>query len=384
MWGCLSSVPLAAGLRLGNGTANVAAIEGKNRVNSSEIVIIGSGSLAAKVANSLSQFSAGPLRVAVVGRSKEKVGRIALLGNARGRAVGGRVEFVPYEMARFNAKTFRRMFGALKPKVVFHAASVQSPWEGAQEQNAWTRLIATAGFGVTLPLQLALAVEVCRAAEEHKAAIINASYPDCVNVVLDRLGMRVTCGIGNSAIVEAFCRSSKEGKGKDVRVVGHHGHLGVWLQGKLAVSQPRVWVKGKEIASQRIRPKFGSIGEELNEVTSATAVAIILSLVTGATLEISTPGVGGLPGGYPFVLKNGKFRMRLPGDIRLEEAIAHNRTGERQDGLELGTGVKFVDKAEQVLGTARFEYEQGFDFVEWKAAYEKMLLLRQRLRAIKD
>jgi len=184
--------------------------------------------------------------------------------------------------------------------------------------------------------------------------------------------------------VEAFCRSHKLGRGKDVRVVGHHGHLGGWLEGKRSGSQPRIWIKEKERQSYRFRPDSGSVGEELNEVTSLTAVAVMMSLLTGERLNVSVPGVGGLPGGYPFVLRKRKFEMRLPPGIGLGEAIAHNQTGERLDGLELGAGVKFAGKAARALEAAGFEYAQGFDFSEWKDVHDKMLHLRQRLRATNE
>lgn len=350
-------------------------------MSDADIVIIGSGSLAAKVTYALSQLSKARLQIAVVGRSKRKVARMALLANARASAFGGRTNFVPVELTQFKAQAFERIFRLLKPKVIFQAASIQSPWEAAQGKTAWTKLIASAGFGVTLPLQLALAVEVSRGATDSRAAIINASYPDCVNVVLNRLGIRTSCGIGNSAIVEAFCRSHELGKGKDVRVVGHHGHLGGWLKGKRSSSQPRVWVKQKEKESYRFRPDFGSVGEELNEVTSSTAVAVMMSFLTGERLNVSVPGVAGLPGGYPFVLKGGRFKLRLPPGIDLEEAVAHNQAGEKLDGLELGACTKFVGKAALTLEAAGFEYSQGFDFAEWKAVHDRMLHLRQRLRA---
>jgi hypothetical protein len=349
-------------------------------VSDADIVIIGSGSLATKVIYALTQLSAGRLQIAVIGRSKSKVARVTLLANARASAFGRRTNFVSVELIQFKAQAFERLFRSLKPKVIFQATSIQSPWEAAQGQTAWTKLIASAGFGITLPLQLQLAVEVSRGATDGKAAIINASYPDCVNVVLNRLGIRTTCGIGNSAIVEAFCRSHQLGKGNDVRVVGHHGHLGEWLKGKQSSSQPRVWVKEKEEESHRFRPDFGAVGEELNEVTSSTAVTVMTSLLTGERINVSVPGVAGLPGGYPFILKDGKFKMRLPPGIDLEGAVAHNQTGERLDGLELGAGVKFVSKAPRALEAAGFEYARGFDFAEWEAVHDRMLHLRQRLR----
>lgn len=353
-------------------------------MKSADIVIVGSGSLAGGVVNGLSQISGGALRIAVIGRSMAKVSQLTLIANARAAMFGTSATFVPIELVQFKALAFSRTVRSLKPKVIFHVASLQSPWEGAAGQNGWTKLLASAGFGITLPLQLALIAEISRGAGDSEASIINASYPDAVNVALHRLGLRITCGIGNSAIVEAFCRSHAEGRKGDVRVVGHHGHFGGWLKGKRVGSRPRVWVKGREMESYTLRPKLGSIGDELNNVTAATAVPVILSLLTGGTLHTSIPGVAGLPGGYPFLLKRGKFTLRLPSGITSAEAIAVNKGGERLDGLDLDAGVKFVGKAGRSLTSAGFEFAQGFDIAEWPIVRDKMMLLRDRLRLVKD
>src|SRR5205814_6096000 len=289
------------------------------------------------------------------GRSADKVSRLALIANARAASFGTAATFFALGIPEFKAASFSRVLRSLRPKVILLVASLQSPWERSQGENVWTRLIAEGGFGITLPLQLKLAAELSRGAADAEAAILNACYPDCVNVVLDRLGLRTTCGIGNSAIVEAFCRSRDDLGSHDIRVVGHHGHLSAWLNGKKSQIQPRIWVKDKERDSLRLRPAFGSIGEELNYVTASTASRVMMSLLTGGTLRMSVPGVAGLPGGYPFVLKRRKFTMHLPPGISAEEAIAHNQTGERLDGLELGSvGVRFVGRSRGLLTRAGF------------------------------
>lgn len=347
-----------------------------------DIVIIGSGSLASGVVNALSHVSKDSLRIAIIGRSRKKVSEMALIANARAASLGASTSFLPVGIPEFKALSVARALRSLMPRVILHAASLQSPWEGAKGQSAWTKLIATGGFGITLPLQLALAAEISRGAADTEAAIVNACYPDCVNVILHRLGLRTTCGIGNAAIVEAFCRSHAKTGSSDVRVVGHHGHLGVWLKGRSSRSQPRVWVKNREIESLRFCPRLGSIGEKLNTVTSATAISVMMSLLTGETLRASTPGVAGLPGGYPFVLKRGIFTLRLPSGITSAEAIAHNRSGERLDGLDLGSGAKFVGNARRSLTSAAFEYAQGFDLAEWPSVCRRLIVLRDRLRLL--
>jgi hypothetical protein len=348
-------------------------------MQTAEIVIVGSGSLAAGVVNALSQVSSLRLGVAVLGRSQGKVSRLVDIANARAAMFGTAVRFEGQEVREFRAAAFSRVFRSLKPKIIFQTASLQSPWDAGEGENGWTKLVASGGFGITLPLQMALAAEVSQGAEDSDAAVVNASYPDCVNVALHRLGLRVACGIGNAAIVEAFCRA-QAGANRDVRVVGHHGHLAPWLTGKRAERKPRVWVKGREIDAPRYVPKLGRIDEELNDVTSSTAFAVLMGLLTGATLHISIPGIRGLPGGYPLRVRRGKFDLRLPPGITVEQAIAHNKTGERSDGLELGEGAKFVGKAREALRSTGFEDWEGFEFAEWAGVRDRMMALKERLR----
>jgi hypothetical protein len=346
----------------------------------SDIVIIGSGSLATGTAHALSQTTKTRLRIAIIGRSEAKVARTSVIANARAACFGTSVTFSSLGMPEFSASSFSRALRQLKPKVILLAASLQSPWEAAAGQTAWTKLLTEGGFGITLPLQLALAAELSRGAADSSAAIVNACYPDCVNVVLHRLGLRVTCGLGNAAIVESFCRAQVGAKGQDVKVIGHHGHLRAWLTGEASPSVPRVWVKRRERDSRRLSPNVSSIDEELNTVTSSTAARVLTSLLTREALHISIPGVAGLPGGYPFLLRDGKFALKLPPGITTVEAIAHNKTGERLDGLDVDSSVKFVGRAHNSLAAAGYEYAPGFDLADWRSARDKMILLRERLR----
>jgi hypothetical protein len=363
------------------------------QLKTADIVIVGSGSLAQGIVYALSQIARDSMRIAIIGRSAAKISRIALIANARAATFRVPVTFFPLAIRDFKALAFSRAFRSLKPKVILLVASLQSPWENSQGQNAWTNLITNGGFGITLPLQLALAAELSRGAADSQVAIVNACYPDCVNVVLHRMRFRATCGIGNAAIVEAFCSSrdsmgqdgmGRGGKGTgDVKVVAHHGQLSAWLKGKASESQPRVWVKDREKSSLRLCPNFGPVGDDLNGVTAATATPVLLSLLTGETLHTSIPGVAGMPGGYPFLLKRGKFVLQLPPSITTDQAIAHNKRGERLDGLDLESDAKFTGKARRGLAEAHFEYAEGFDLVEWPKVCNKLIALRERLRKIK-
>ena len=115
-----------------------------------DILIVGTGSLATGTVNALSQLSMGKIRVGIIGRSKAKASQLAQIANARAAIFKSPTRFEAPEISQFKALAFSRIVRSLKPKVIFQAASLQSPWEAGQGENGWTKLVATAGFGVTL------------------------------------------------------------------------------------------------------------------------------------------------------------------------------------------------------------------------------------------
>jgi len=100
-------------------------------------------------------------------------------------------------------------------------------------------------------------------------------------------------------------------------------------------------------------------------------------------MRASIPGVGGLPAGYPFLLQQGKFQMQFPRGVSLREAIAHNQAGERLDGLELSSSVKFVGEVRHQIAERHHSFANGFAFPDWEKAPEDRLRLRDRLRRLR-
>jgi hypothetical protein len=114
-----------------------------------------------------------------------------------------------------------------RPTVTIVTASEQSPWELADESNAWAQLVKRGGFGQTLPVNASLASQVFRAANatEPRPFFINACYPDAVNSLLAALGPSDRLiGVGNAAIIESLYRAASR-HANTVRVVAHHRHL---------------------------------------------------------------------------------------------------------------------------------------------------------------
>ena len=116
---------------------------------------------------------------------------------------------------------------AVAPKVVVQAASFQAGSVISNQGNAWTRLVAEGGLSATAVLQAPLSVAVARAvkAARPQAHFINCCFADVVNPLIAALGLPITCGVGNVAILaNAFAGALGLGPGR-LKVLAHYQNL---------------------------------------------------------------------------------------------------------------------------------------------------------------
>jgi hypothetical protein len=162
-----------------------------------------------------------PLRVLIVGRSRDDVEEVASVAQGRAGATGQPHVFDTITAKWADGSIAGDILHTHRPTVTVVTASEQSPWELADEANAWAQLVKRGGFGLTLPFNASLASEVFRAATatEPRPFFINACYPDAVNSLLAALGPSDRLiGVGNAAIIESLYRAAS-GHHKAVRVV---------------------------------------------------------------------------------------------------------------------------------------------------------------------
>jgi hypothetical protein len=232
-----------------------------------------------------------------------------------------------------------RTIRELRPKVIAHTASLQSPW-ALDGSDAWCALIQRVGFGFTLPLQAVLALKVARAIAEESPAtsLVNACYPDAVNTVLLANGLPVTGGLGNVAILayllwDALEESIKEGK--QLRMIGHHAHLAAFIDGREVEPALKSWldeVPIDDIAENWFRNAH--LQRNLNSVAGSAAVPMLFALSgRGPVWRGHSPGPMGLPGGYPVIVRAGGIEVDLPSEITLKEAKALNTKAGLADGV---------------------------------------------------
>jgi hypothetical protein len=281
-----------------------------------------------------------------------------------------------------------------RPDVVVQCASLLSPWALGHRDDPVARAIRAAGLAVALPMQLPVIHATMRAARAvgFTRPIANLSFPDLTNVVLGRIGLAPTVGLGNASMMALRARAAlRAERGADaslplVRVVGHHAQL-----------FPVMAAQEPSDPAHRVRVFVGEDGERrdalayvgyplprgsvLNEVTAPAALEAILALLPGAApSRLSVPAPLGLPGGFPVRIAGGTVELDLPVGQPLDEAVRFNELMGRGDGIEsiAGDGTVTVT-AEAVAALA--------DVAPWLAeplAPDEATERAGRLRALLD
>lgn len=276
-----------------------------------------------------------------------------------------------------------RLLSSIQPDVVVNCASYYSPWEDIHQPSSWTKLLRSAGFGFTLPLQAAFAVKFAKAVAEHSrpALFINGCYPDAVNPLLRALDLPVFCGIGNIALLAATLRSSLALLPQQhLQVIAHHLHL---YTPKPGVDEAQAWVDGKRcqnvgslLVSQRT-----SGGLEVNKVIGCTAAVLLRDIIDGRDVETHVPGPFGLPGGYPVRITGTRMELDLPPDLSEQKAIAWNEKIAVADGVKiLPSGyVEFGESTKHAVRQYLPQIPDGFHASEIDKVTRSMLELRARL-----
>jgi len=352
-----------------------------------DILIIGSGYFAEIMANDLAATAPSPVAVAIAGRNAERVKWLETAGNARSAIYGSRTRFTGLCVELGASEDVAGLLDRLAPSVVVHAASLQSPWSVDSAGSEWSRLVNEAGFGITIAFHATLPLRTAQAiaASGTGAAMVNTCYPDGVNPLLKAAGMPIACGVGNIAIFSSVIAGTLpfEERGQ-LRVLAHHNHLVDWRRpGAERSGVPvRAWIGEQEMSG--VQDRFRGIRlpfRDLNVVSGASAVPVLLALAGGGELRTHVPGPAGLPGGYPVRISGGRIALDLPAAISQEEAVAWNGQFTDADGVAVGADgwVRYSPRARQALGRYSKDLAEGFPVSELDAARDALNELRSRL-----
>lgn len=309
-----------------------------------DIVILGSGSLARSVCYSLAIASPQESVVTVVSRTLSSSAEVCYIADVRAALGRTPVKFRPLSLERYSTDSISSILQQTRPLLVLNCASYQSPWEKLQSPSAWTTLMSRAGFGITLPLQAAVAIEASSAVARMASPplFLNACFPDAVNPLLKALGLPVFCGVGNVALVAASLQESlrPDGEGR-LQVLGHHWHLHTPAND---ADDALAWLDGIPVhgVGSLLRRQRAATRSELNLVNGLATALLLAGIVTGREMRTSLPGPLGLPGGYPVRVHRGAIELDLPERISQSQALSLNNQWAERDGVRIEQGGKVV------------------------------------------
>jgi hypothetical protein len=250
-------------------------------------------------------------------------------------------------------------------------------------------MVAKAGLSLTAVFQARLSVLMSRAvaAAAPDALFINACYPDVANGIIAALGLPITCGIGNVAILANAFAGLLGDAAHDLRVVAQYRTIAPYRlppERRAGVAPPpRVWLGGRELDD--VADRFAAVQltpEPVIDISGAAAVPLLLAIAAGAVWRGHVPGPGGRPGGYPVRFDGKALSLDLPPGLSEAEAVAWNGAFEARSGLIIEDArARYTGVVEEVLRGASPDLARGFAMRDMDVHYGALHVLRAKLLA---
>jgi hypothetical protein len=352
-----------------------------------DILILGSGSLARSICYSLATFCATESVVTVVSRTSSSSSEVCYVAAVRAALNDTPVTFRALSLEHYSAESISSILRQARPGIVLNCASYQSPWEKTHSPSAWTALMARSGFGITLPLQAAVAIETSSAIARLNSPplFLNACFPDAVNPLLKALGLPIFCGVGNVALLAASLQESlRPGSEGRLQVVGHHWHL---YTPDTEDDEALAWLDGMRIrgVGSLLRRQRAAARSELNFVNGHVTALLLAGLAAGREMRASLPGPLGLPGGYPVRIQGRTIELDLPTDMPQSQALALNSQWAERDGVhvERDGKVTFSERGSHEIGSELPGFVRTVPASDIPDICSRLLELRSRLRLMK-
>jgi hypothetical protein len=354
-----------------------------------DILILGTGPFAQRIACDLAAAATMPTRVAIAGRNAFRLAWILTAARARAEMFARPVAIAGRELDLAEDGRVADLLVSLAPAVIVQAASLQPASVIAGTSNAWARLVAGGGLSATAVFQAMLTSRVAGAAAQVLPAgnLINCCFPDVTNGIVAAMGLRVTCGIGNIAILAHAFGGLLEGTPKPkLQMLCHYQNIAAWRgpPSQRSGRGPRVWLDGVEISD--VYPRFAAVQltpEPVIDISGASGVTLMLAMAHGLGWSGHVPGPQGLPGGYPVAFKAGRLDLDLPVGINRETAVAWNAAFEAENGLVVGADgrARYTGRLHDALLAENPDIAAGFHVDDLENAWQTMSALRERMLA---
>jgi hypothetical protein len=354
---------------------------------SADILVFGTGNFAARMVFDVAATALAPVSVAIAGRRPERLAWLRTAGHARAAMFGRPVTIGTVKADLSSPDAAADVIAKLEPRVIVQAASVQAGSVISRQDDAWSRLVAEGGLSATAVFQALLTARVARGLQQTGlgADLVNCCYADVVNGLIAALGLPITCGVGNVAILAtAFAGELGLAKYRQLKVLAHYQTIGPWRRPpeQRHGPVPRVWVDGLEVRD--VLAAFAGVQltpEPVIDISGASGVPLLQAMAAGADWSGHVPGPCGLPGGYPAALTNGELDLDLPAGLGREEAIRWNARFEEEHGLVVGPDgrARYTGSLREKLRVHSPELAEGFAVTDLDSVYREMEALRARL-----
>ena len=357
--------------------------------NTCDILIFGTGSFAQRIACDLAATAAAPTRLTIAGRNGLRLDWIATAARARAHMFARPVEITSRRIDLAAPDAAGELLADCRPAVILQAASFQSGSVISASGNAWTRLVAEGGLSATAVFQSVLSARIARAVAQAspQSQFINCCFPDVANGIIAAMGLPITCGIGNIAILaHAFAGALEGATQPTLKMLCHYQNIQAWRRPPHArrTAAPRVWLDDVEVAN--VFSRFCGVQltpEPVIDISGASGVALALAMAQRRAWRGHVPGPGGLPGGYPVALEDGRLELDLPTGVEAASAIAWNVGYEAHCGLIVDAQGRahYSGRLHDLLAAESPALAAGFAVADLEQVWRAMCELRDRLLA---
>lgn len=354
-----------------------------------DILILGTGPFAQRIACDLAATATQPTRVTLAGRNAFRLAWILTAARARADMFARPAAFEGHGINLSESARLAELLTTLRPAVIVQAASLQPASVISGAGNAWTRLVAEGGLSATAVFQAVLTSRVASALRQVSpgSRLINCCFPDVTNGIVAAMGLPVECGIGNIAILaHAFAGMLGGDPKPKLQMLCHYQNIAPWRMAPAlrSAASPRVWLDGAEVTD--VQARFATVQltpEPVIDISGASGVALMLAMAHGRDWSGHVPGPLGLPGGYPISLQDGRIDLDLPGGIDREAAIAWNGQFEARSGLVVSADgrARYTGRLHDALKAKSPDIAAGFAVADLEEVWRTMSRLRDRMTA---
>jgi len=262
------------------------------------------------------------------------------------------IEFV--HLDAFDVNETANLIKKNQPAIIFNAMTLQSWWVIAGLPTEKYNSIDEARFAPWFPMHFLPAYRLMQAVHKSKVStkVVNGAFPDLVNPVLGKIGLRPTVGIGNidNMVSQSRLVTSRvfDVPLRSIVVYLVLPHIVSYYAMRYGSSGGapyylKIMIDDKDVTSELNKENFlkklttigripGSI--HANPIVASSVCRIILGILFDTKQLSHAPGPNGLPGGYPVKLRSEGVEVFLPEGLSLAEAVQINSEANIFEGIQ--------------------------------------------------